>query len=268
MDFLLTSRAHQELIFCQCNGSEPCNTCIKRSLSCSYGVENPNKEDEPSPLKRQKTNHSNSSSPTESNRLSLRDQKSTARELPLELEQEHASHQTQWSPTINQQSKQKQRPRSIDLSQIPSQRFDPVPPFGDGRHEVPIAELKAPEVKNPGHVSVSPEGVDDEAVLYNSTRMLQDPTGRLLYVGDSATLSFLQLIRMIVDNVIGPTPFTLDPRRHRIVEGTSSLPTNFRRTHLLPDRQTAQVLVDAYFTNVISHSMLDLLRTYANISID
>jgi hypothetical protein len=71
-----------------------------------------------------------------------------------------------------------------------------------------------------------------------------------VYIGDSATLSFLQLIRMIVDNVAGPSPFTLDPRRHRIVENIITLPENIRHTHLLPDRQTANILVEAYFTNV------------------
>ncbi|KAF8863741.1 hypothetical protein BDZ45DRAFT_583241 [Acephala macrosclerotiorum] len=94
------------------------------------------------------------------------------------------------------------------------------------------------------------DGNEEEAVVYSNSRMLQDPTGRLLYIGDSATLSFLQLIRMIVDTVAGPSPFTMDPRRHRIVENTISLPENIRRTHLLPDRQTANVLVDSYFTNV------------------
>lgn len=63
-------------------------------------------------------------------------------------------------------------------------------------------------------------------------------------------LSFLQLIRMIVENVSGQSPFTQDPMRHRIVENTISLPPNVRHTHLLPDRQTANVLVDSYFTNV------------------
>jgi hypothetical protein len=55
---------------------------------------------------------------------------------------------------------------------------------------------------------------------------------------------------MIVDNVSGPSSFTMDPRRHRIVENTISLPPNIRRTHLLPDRQTANVLVEAFFMNV------------------
>jgi len=71
-----------------------------------------------------------------------------------------------------------------------------------------------------------------------------------VYIGDSATLSFLQLIRTIVDHVAGPSDFTQDPQRHRIVENTITLPKNIRRTHLLPDRQIANVLVDAYFTNV------------------
>jgi hypothetical protein len=55
---------------------------------------------------------------------------------------------------------------------------------------------------------------------------------------------------MIIENVAGPSDFTLDPSRHRIVESAISLPANIRQTHLLPDRQTANVLVDAYFTNV------------------
>lgn len=90
---------------------------------------------------------------------------------------------------------------------------------------------------------------DEEAVVYTQTRMLQDPTGRLLYVGDSATLSFLQLLRMIVENVSGVSTFTNDPRRHKIVEGQFSLPAGARHTHLLPDQRTARVLVDAFFIN-------------------
>jgi hypothetical protein len=61
---------------------------------------------------------------------------------------------------------------------------------------------------------------------------------------------------MIVDNVAGPSPFTNDPRRHRIVENCLSLPPDFRRTHLLPDKQTANVLVNSYFTNVSENTPL------------
>ncbi len=54
---------------------------------------------------------------------------------------------------------------------------------------------------------------------------------------------------MIVENVSGPSRFTQDPNRHRIVENAVSLPPHIRHTHLLPDRQTSNVLVDSYFTN-------------------
>lgn len=71
-----------------------------------------------------------------------------------------------------------------------------------------------------------------------------------VYIGDSASLSYLQLIRMYVESISGPSPFTLDPRRHRIVENGFTLPANIRNTHLLPDKITAQVLVDSFFLNV------------------
>lgn len=228
-------------------------------MPCSYGAET-SKEEEPSSPKRRKTDISSSStnaSPAALNKLSPKEQKSEARDVPLEPDQEHVAHQSQGSPSTIQHSRQRERPRTIDLSNVSRQRVDPVPPHEPGRREAPSVGSMASRVNNnPDHAITTP--ADEEAVVYNSTRMLQDPTGRLLYVGDAATLSFLQLMRMIVDNVVGPTPFTLDPRRHRIVEGTSSLPTNFRRTHLLPDQQTAQVLVEAYFTNVISVPLLDL----------
>ena len=58
---------------------------------------------------------------------------------------------------------------------------------------------------------------------------------------------------MIVDNVAGPSAFTNDPRRHRIVENNICIPSNYRQTHLLPDRETADILVNSYFTNVSLH---------------
>lgn len=101
-------------------------------------------------------------------------------------------------------------------------------------------------------------GPDEEAIIYSQSRMLQDPTGRVLYIGDSATLSFLQLLRMMVETVAGASPFTNDPRRHKIVEGQYSLPSGYRHTHLLPDIQTARVLADAFFTN--THGLLQVFE--------
>jgi hypothetical protein len=70
------------------------------------------------------------------------------------------------------------------------------------------------------------------------------------YLGDSATLSYLQIIRKDVESIAGASPFTLDPQQHQIVENTITLPRNVRNTHLLPEKATAVILVDAFFTNV------------------
>ena len=72
----------------------------------------------------------------------------------------------------------------------------------------------------------------------------------VVYVGDSATLSFLQLIRMIVEAWTGPSSFTLDPDRHKIMEAKSSFTQVLQSPQLLPDKTTAEVLARAYFTNV------------------
>jgi hypothetical protein len=55
------------------------------------------------------------------------------------------------------------------------------------------------------------------------------------------------------------TPLSLlDPRRHKIVEGQYSLPPGYRHTHLLPDLQTARVLVEAFFIN--THGLLQVFE--------
>lgn len=106
--------------------------------------------------------------------------------------------------------------------------------------------------------TTSHDGGDDVAEFPSQSRMLQDPTGRVLYIGDAATLSFLQLLRMMVETVAGPSPFTTDPRRHKIVEGQYSLPLGYQHTHLLPDEQTARVLVEAFFIN--THGLLQVFN--------
>jgi hypothetical protein len=75
-----------------------------------------------------------------------------------------------------------------------------------------------------------------------------------VYVGDAATLSFLQLLRLMIENAVGSSPFTEDPRRHKIVEGQLSLPPGSQVTNLLPDQRTARVLVEAFFIN--THGLL------------
>ncbi|KAG0646782.1 Filamentous growth regulator 27 [Hyphodiscus hymeniophilus] len=239
---LLCSRMLTLLI--KCNGSKPCNTCSKRGSTCMYGESSNESDEQPSPKRR------------------AIDRGGDAVTSPVNGSQHHIN--LQYSNA--QQSSSQELPQWVPILAAPLEVPDTLQPHESSGTKAPI-DTPAPLFLNPtgddrkdtiNHVDQTSHllsqgstvsGQDEVADVYSNTRMLQDPTGRLLYVGDSATLSFLQLIRMIVDNVAGPSPFTMDPRRHRIVENTISLPANIRRTHLLPDRQTANVLVDAFFTN-------------------
>lgn len=60
---------------------------------------------------------------------------------------------------------------------------------------------------------------------------------------------------MIVENISGPSDFTMDPRRHMIMENAISLPHDLRPTGVLPDQRTARVLINSYFTNVRHHPL-------------
>ena len=82
------------------------------------------------------------------------------------------------------------------------------------------------------------------------TRMLADGTGRLVYIGDSGTLSFLQLLRILVEKVAGPTPFSMGPAQHAVTEPQLSLSRNSPMTEQLPSKEMALILVDAFFVHV------------------
>lgn len=86
-----------------------------------------------------------------------------------------------------------------------------------------------------------------------------------MYVGDTATLSFLQLIRMMVESTIGPSTFTTDPGRHRLTENELHSQDKAHMTHLLPDKQTTHVLVNAFFVNVNLVQVFDERAFYENL---
>ncbi|KAJ5628073.1 hypothetical protein N7490_010301 [Penicillium lividum] len=51
-----------------------------------------------------------------------------------------------------------------------------------------------------------------------AARLLRDGEGRFVCIGDSAGLSFLQIVRRIVASSVGPCQFTKDHSRHFILE--------------------------------------------------
>jgi hypothetical protein len=70
-----------------------------------------------------------------------------------------------------------------------------------------------------------------------------------VYLGDSATLSCLQILRFIVGE-FEPCDFTNDPSRHKIMENVIDFDSNQELPGIIPPPQTAQVLLNSFFTNV------------------
>ncbi|KAL2074526.1 hypothetical protein VTL71DRAFT_8304 [Oculimacula yallundae] len=210
----------------KCNGERPCATCTKRSLICDYGDENGSIIPQISPKRRMMAD------PTLENPQKV---PNSASKAPIRPGGDHAMQNG--IPEMNHSSIAVVEQVQNGFSTAKSAATGSPGRKSDSSLEIPATVSNLVVIQ------------DEEAVVYTNTRMLQDPTGRLLYIGDSAVLSFLQFIRMIVENASGPSPFTQDPMRHMIVENTVTLPPNVRHTYLLPDRQTADVLVNSYFTN-------------------
>ncbi|KAL1843814.1 hypothetical protein VTJ49DRAFT_7524 [Mycothermus thermophilus] len=222
----------------KCNGLKPCQTCERRKLICSYTPNNNNgsnasdldAESAASPTKRRHLDTSQPSLPS-----------------PLETPDPISAHARHAMPPWGQTPKTEERhgemsmppPPAVQtpLPSLPVPGYDPPPPLRDF--------TKLPNRHNA-------KGLSEETNIYTETRMLQDQTGRLLYIGDASTLSILQLIRIIVENTAGreiASPFIDDPKRHRILECVTDFPDNVRIPAQLPDKQTTDVLVASYFTN-------------------
>ncbi|KUI60097.1 hypothetical protein VP1G_07343 [Cytospora mali] len=216
----------------KCNGLKPCNTCTKRNLVCDY-LANQGHGHSTSSNGGQSTIIVSGSSPAKRGRLTPDTVQSAEEPGPKRAN----SGATQPIPTSSHRV----------LGTTESSRIlglpTPIPP-----PSIPGQPAREPELEAHTRQSTG-SGADEVAEVYTETRMLQDPTGRLLYLGDSATLSFLQFIRMIVESVDGPSQFTMDPSRHRLMELTSTLPPDTRTSLLLPDRKTADLLIKSYLIN-------------------
>ncbi|KAA8898627.1 fungal-specific transcription factor domain-containing protein [Sphaerosporella brunnea] len=99
-----------------------------------------------------------------------------------------------------------------------------------------------------------------EAPVDYRTRMLSDPKGRLLYIGETGSLSFLARVRKMVENSLGPSNFTSDSAQNSIADKPAvprqhPAPGTFPS---LPDMPNATALIDYFFANVnCIHYVLD-----------
>ncbi|KAF1925580.1 uncharacterized protein M421DRAFT_69655 [Didymella exigua CBS 183.55] len=238
----------------KCNGLCPCNTCEKRNFSCIYADREPGSpNDGGPPAKRRAVGDGELDSPyADDNSMSNTPSNGNHQPSPLAPVRRKSS-------AANRPNSKAQDGRLHPLkNETPFKSSGARPSVEIGAfHQLPTSNANGEHLPARSRGTTVGSGPEEEAIIYSQSRMLQDPTGRVLYIGDSATLSFLQLLRMMVETVTGDSAFTNDPRRHKIVEGQYSLPPGYRHTHLLPDMQTARVLADAFFIN--THGLLQVL---------
>lgn len=74
---------------------------------------------------------------------------------------------------------------------------------------------------------------------------------------------------MIVETAVGPCSFSLDPQRHGLVENRPDLSIQKKLTYQLPEKETALILVQSFFTNVSSNTIgIFALQNAADTSLD
>ncbi|EWZ43126.1 uncharacterized protein FOBCDRAFT_318837 [Fusarium oxysporum Fo47] len=82
--------------------------------------------------------------------------------------------------------------------------------------------------------------------------LVQDGHGKFVFVGDAANLSFLQIIRRLVRDSVGPCAFTEDALQHLMVEAkpsdsTAWLVNIMDDTPFMPEEEEARYLVSWFF---------------------
>ncbi|KAH6897286.1 hypothetical protein B0T10DRAFT_584029 [Thelonectria olida] len=98
---------------------------------------------------------------------------------------------------------------------------------------------------------------DEEVQLYGQARFVMDHSGRVSYVGESAAFSHLQLTRMVVENVVGESPFSQGRDQHQFFEPCHKAAVTRIDRRIIPGKGVAEVLVQSFFTNTLG--MINLL---------
>ena len=131
--------------------------------------------------------------------------------------------------------------------------------INQGQVYIPPLEL---EVSGDNNASMTTGDTASPVVSkHHLSRLLRDPRGKYMFIGDSANLSFLQGIRKLVQDSIGECHLTKDPLRHQMVEAAPDRqPTWFKvnSTHPSPTLtlDEARHLISRYF--LATNGILDL----------
>lgn len=98
---------------------------------------------------------------------------------------------------------------------------------------------------------------EDTAPVPKVARLLRDGQGKFMYIGDSASLSFLQSVRRVVSSSIGRCEFTEDNSRHSMLEAFQNHPSAQPGPLVPPpSNDEAQQLARQYF--LATNPLLDL----------
>jgi len=166
----------------------------------------------------------------------------------MECHFNNLSHDTTQSTSQPQSTKQ----RSRQDSSAPT-----VPP----RDNVTINSLSPPDQQlNHGQGSVDGDARSADTSHKTSpaaTRFLDDGKGKgkIIFLGESATLAFVEVVRRVVEDSIGPCAFTTDPRRSSMLEarpGEEANSMTLLTRSLIPTLSVAEVssLVACYHTAI------------------
>ncbi|KAL1989310.1 hypothetical protein VTN96DRAFT_72 [Rasamsonia emersonii] len=212
----------------KCNGTCPCGNCIKRAVECHFL--------QPVPATGDPTTSTTSSVPAQHPNRKKRVLSETGWSSSERTSASYG-HRLSFALTSSAPSLDISVPASTHLS--PPSQNPPQDPFP----AMNAVNGQSPPVEQSGGSET------DEAEMQGASRMLNDGKGRMLYIGDSAPLSYLQTVRQLVSSVVGTSAFTIDPQRHKILETSVSAPPAYHHTYTLPDREAAFFLVDAFFAN-------------------
>ncbi|TVY44118.1 Thiamine repressible genes regulatory protein [Lachnellula occidentalis] len=217
----------------QCSGTQPCATCHSRSVSCTFSAQSqPQHQNHPQQNQQQ---HSYSRASLQSHDHSDNNA-SDSQDGPLHHKAPRGSRRA----SIGLDNARKQAP--------------PSPKEPPGETATPIQNRGRLLQDDEGRLGEQHLAYRQRAVILrcitSSIRTHRSTTDALsVYLGDSATLSFLQTIRRLVEKRLGPSTFTTDAKRHKILEATVTGRDAVQHNYALPDRESARCMVDSFFTN-------------------
>ncbi|RBQ79035.1 hypothetical protein FVER53590_03631 [Fusarium verticillioides] len=113
---------------------------------------------------------------------------------------------------------------------------------------IEVSDQTPPQLSN----QVGHDSHKDHTERAQFSTLIQDGHGKFVFIGDAANLSFLQIIRRLVRDSLGPCAFTEDALQHLMVEAKPSDSSTWfvnimDDTPAIPDEEEARYLVSWFF---------------------